>query len=235
MKNTLYILIVTSLLGMTSCEYDNYDGPEALLQGALIDADGDTVKVGYQEVTFRIFDVPAYPGNAPIEAFVAQDGTYSSLLFAGDYKLIFPANSGPFMPVRQSEELGDTLLVNLGSSKSYNISVTPYYKITDASFSSSSNIVTASVDLEKVVNDENAKDIESITLYINKTTFVGQVNNARSASVNGGDLTGLTGITLQIEVPGFTPTQNYVFARIGVKLAGVEDRLYSSIQKLTVN
>ncbi len=45
--------------------------------------------------------------------------------------------------------------------------------------------------------------------------------------------TDLNNLQLSVPIPAITPAQNYVFARVGVKIAGVEDRLYSPIQKIT--
>jgi hypothetical protein len=38
---------------------------------------------------------------------------------------------------------------------------------------------------------------------------------------------------MQVTIPTIVPTQNYVFARVGIKIAGVEDRIFSPVQKLT--
>jgi hypothetical protein len=38
---------------------------------------------------------------------------------------------------------------------------------------------------------------------------------------------------MSIAIPEITPTQNYVFARLGIKIAGVEDRIYSPVTKIT--
>jgi hypothetical protein len=61
--------------------------------------------------------------------------------------------------------------------------------------------------------------------------------------VSGGDNIALTNmpaseipdpdnITLTVEVPDFVPTQNYIFARVGVKIANVEDMIFSPLQKI---
>jgi hypothetical protein len=35
-------------------------------------------------------------------------------------------------------------------------------------------------------------------------------------------------------VPAIVPTQNYVYARVGVKIAGVEDMIFSPVVKVTL-
>jgi hypothetical protein len=41
-------------------------------------------------------------------------------------------------------------------------------------------------------------------------------------------------ITLKTTVPAITPTQNYVFARIGLKIAGVEDMIFTPVVKVNL-
>jgi hypothetical protein len=36
-----------------------------------------------------------------------------------------------------------------------------------------------------------------------------------------------------VSVQAISPTQAYVFARIGLKIAGVEDRIFSPVEKIT--
>ena len=48
----------------------------------------------------------------------------------------------------------------------------------------------------------------------------------------GSAITDPNNISLTVAVPSITPTQNYVFARIGVKIAGVEDLLFSALKKI---
>jgi hypothetical protein len=39
---------------------------------------------------------------------------------------------------------------------------------------------------------------------------------------------------LKATVPAITPTQNYVFARIGLKVTGVEDMIFSPVVKINL-
>ncbi|HEX2536422.1 MAG TPA: DUF3823 domain-containing protein, partial [Chitinophagaceae bacterium] len=87
----------------------------------------------------------------------------------------------------------------------------------------------------KIITDGNARDVEQVGLYINKTQFVSSRNEEkiRETTMGGGSITDMNNIMLEVDVPSMTPTQNYVFARIGVKIAGVEDRLFSPVVKIT--
>jgi hypothetical protein len=72
-----------------------------------------------------------------------------------------------------------------------------------------------------------------VSLYINKTQFVSGGDNIAATDLGGGAITDPNSISLNVTIPAITPTQNYVFARIGVKIAGVEDMIFSPVQKIT--
>ncbi|MEJ7587860.1 MAG: DUF3823 domain-containing protein [Ferruginibacter sp.] len=85
-----------------------------------------------------------------------------------------------------------------------------------------------------MVVDATAKNIEYVTLFINKTQFVsGGDYNIANAGMSGNDIVDPNNITLNVTIPDIVPTQNYVFARIGVKIENVEDLIFSPVQKLS--
>uniref|UniRef100_UPI003B3ADC8B DUF3823 domain-containing protein n=1 Tax=Siphonobacter sp. TaxID=1869184 RepID=UPI003B3ADC8B len=79
----------------------------------------------------------------------------------------------------------------------------------------------------------SAKNIEEVALYISKTAFVDVRTNIASQVIKGADLKTMNGIQMQVTVPKLTPTQNFVFARVKLKVSGVEDPIFSPIQKVT--
>jgi hypothetical protein len=170
----------------------------------------------------------------PIGQSFAQDGTYSSLLFDGDYKLIVPNGQGPFMWKKTSTGAPDSMAVTVRGSQTLDLEVTPYYMIRTPQIAAAAGRATATLKLEKIITDAvNGKGIDEVTLYVNKTQFVSGGDNAAAASVAGAAITDLNNISLSVNIPTFTPAQNYVFARIGLKIAGIEDRIFSPLVKLT--
>jgi hypothetical protein len=85
-----------------------------------------------------------------------------------------------------------------------------------------------------VVTGADAKDIEHVDLYINKTAFVSGAGNynVASASMAGADITDPANVALSVTVPALSPAQSYVYARVGLKIAGVEDMIFSPVVKL---
>jgi hypothetical protein len=53
-------------------------------------------------------------------------------------------------------------------------------------------------------------------------------------TVNGADITNPNNVVLGVTIPTNTQAQGYIFARIGLKIAGVEDRIYSPVKKINL-
>ena len=217
---------------LASCGYDNFDEPASKLEGKLV-YKGEAINVSYNDVTFQLWE-PGWQKKGEINVSVNQDGTYGAMLFDANYKLVIPKNQGPFMSLTNAETKSDTILVNLKGSKTLDIEVMPYYMIRTPQFTVSGRDVTGTFKVEKIITDANAKNVERVNLYVNKTQFVDFRSNVASAQLDGASVTAGNTITLKTTVPTITPTQNYVFARIGLKIAGVEDMIFSPVVKVNL-
>jgi hypothetical protein len=56
----------------------------------------------------------------------------------------------------------------------------------------------------------------------------------KDASMNGSAITNPDNISLSLDVPDIVPAQNYVFARVGIKISGVEKMIFSPVQKINL-
>ncbi len=232
-KHFKYISVLLLCITAWSCKKDNYEPPKAELSGQLV-YQGEAIGVERNQVPLELYQY-GFGKVAPIRSTFAQDGTYSQLLFDGNYKLIIPNGQGPFMWKQTSSGAPDSLAITMNGNQTLNLEVMPFYMVRNAQFTASGGKVMATFKADKIVTDANAKDIEKVELYINKTQFVsrGGDDNIAAADMGGGDITDPSNISLSVSIPTITPTQNYVFARVGIKIAGVEDRIYSPVQKLT--
>lgn len=226
-----YILLIMTAVMASSCKKDNYEAPEVDFTGRLV-YKGEAVNVQYDNVNFELWQ-PGFGKNGAIAVTIAQDGGYSAKLFNGNYKLVFVANQGPFLWPKTANGAQDTIAVNLSGNKVMDIEVVPYYMIRNAAFTVSGRTVTASCSLEKIITDVNAKNIESVVLYVNKTQFVDPNNKLVTQELTGTAIANLASLNFSLAVPAIVPTQAYVFARIGVKISGVEDRIFTPVTKLT--
>ncbi len=228
MNTKYYILFLGLILSLGSCEIDNYEEPKSLFEGALT-YQGDTIRVAQNDVRFQLWQ-SGFGKEGPLDVHVTQDGSFSSLLFNGDYRLKFIDGQGPFKAISQGGQQGDTIYLNLNGSTNMELEVMPYYMIRNPQINVSGNSVNASIELQQVITGMDARDIEHVTLYLNKTHFVsanGDMNIARGDA----DLTNMDNLSMMVEIPD-NLNQDYLFARVGVKIAGVEDMLFSPLQKL---
>lgn len=226
----VYILFFSLTLGAVSCKKDNYDAPSSTLKGKLF-YNNEEFGVEYDRVPLEIYQ-SGFGKKGPINASFAQDGTYSALLFNGNYKLIIPNGQGPFKWHVNAAGVNDTLAVSVNGDQVLNLQAIPYYMIRNTTYKASGKEVTATFRVDKIITDAAAKNIERVNLYVNKTQFVSGPDNIVSAELAGPAITDPATLSLKVTVPSIVPTQNYVFARIGVKIDGVEDMIFSPLQKI---
>jgi len=232
MKHSLYILGALVFAAAAGCKKDNYTAPSSMLTGHLL-YKTDTIQVERSQVPYQIYQYGfGKVGPLPQTAF-AQDGSYSAVLSDGTYKIIVPNGQGPFMWKQTAAGNPDTVTVALKGNQTVDFQVTPYYMIRNASITISGGTVSATCKLEKIITDANAKDVERVSLYINKDQFVSGGDNIAKKDLAAADITDMNNISLSVAVPSITPAQNYVYARIGLKIAGLEDMIFSPLQKIS--
>lgn len=225
-----YILLSVVSLLLAACEFDNYEAPESMFEGNLV-YQGEPLNLDARNVYMELWE-PGWAKKSKIDIHVGQNGAFSALLFDGDYKLFIRRNSVPFMAPVNDQTNSDTILVEIRGHKKMDIAVTPYYLVKSASITNTGKTVNASFGIEKVITDANQKDVERVTLYINKVNLVSADTKIGEASLNGGDIADPAAITLTAQIPDMTPAQPYVYARVGIKLAGVDYLIYSQVVKL---
>lgn len=219
-----YLLFLIPLFLVSACAYDNYSPPHSKLSGKLVYR-GKPVHVAVRQVTFRLFQ-KGFAKRIPITVNVKPNGSYQALLFNGNYQIVIPRGQGPFIP-----NIGnDTLNVVVRGDTKQNVKVIPYFWITNANFSVSGRAVSVNFGLKEIVP---GRAIQSVTLFVNTTRFANISHNIVSKSLSGAQITDMDSIHLTTTaIPQLSPTQNYVFAHLAVKVAGVADRLYSKVVKL---
>ena len=227
-----FILLMALAFGVVSCGYDNYEAPESMLQGRIV-YNGEPINVATNEVSMELWE-PGWQLSNRIDVAVAQDGSYSAALFNATYKLVFRDNQGPFRMNMNAETGSDTIVVNLNGDLIRDIEVLPYYMIRNPNITKSGNTITGTANVEKIITDANARDVERVSIYLNKTQFVdsrGNYNFART-DVSGGAVPDLSNVSISVDVTNLNSSQDYIFARIGVKIHGVEHMIFSPVQKI---
>ncbi len=236
-----YLKILALGFGLVSCAKDNFEPPKAVFQGRIV-YQGEPILVqsanagGGNVSDFPVFLElwqKAYQNRSSIRVPVKQDGSFSAMLFNGDYKLTVPNGQGPFFWKKTATNAPDSLTINLQGSQTLDIEVIPYYMIRNTQFSAAGRKVTGTAKIDKIITDLNAKDIERVSLYVNRTQFVDAGNSIKNADLAGTAITDPSNVSITTaDVDAIVPSQSYVFARIGVKIAGVDDMIYSPVQKV---
>lgn len=224
----LTVLLAASLL--LACEKDNFDAPAARLAGRLL-YQGEPVYVEYDRVRYELYQ-DGFGKTGPLGSTFTPEGEFSHQLFDGDYKMIIPIGQGPFVSRRNAAGNADTILINLRGSESLDIEVTPFWRVLNPILSAGEGKVAGTFGVEQIATGEDARDIESATLFVSKTAFANTQTNVATAGISGADITDPNSISLSVDIPDIQPVQNYVFATIGIKFVGVDDLIFSATERL---
>ncbi len=220
MKVKKYIYIVFAALSLlTGCGLDNVDAPESKLRGQ-VSYNGTPVGVKGTDEAVRLQAYQdGYELNKSFDIFVGQDGSFEATVFDGVYKIVCRDNNGPWLNNR------DTVVVTVKGSTVCDYPVTPYFMIENESITLSGNILNASCLVRKIAGDQG---IERVMLLVSKTSFVDDVCQISRQDVDQPEA-GALQLSMDISK---NMSEHALFARIGVKIEGVGDALYSKIVRL---
>lgn len=227
------IIIAVCAIAILSCKKDNYKAPSVILSGALT-YKGEPLQFQNLQIGFQLYQY-GFGNTGAINETINQDGTYSALLFAGNYKFTIPSGQVPFKWNQTVAGVPDSVAIALTGNQSLNIEVVPYWMIRTPKLSATGGNVTAVFKAEQIVTDVTAKTIDQVSLFLNKTQFVSIDGNQHiaEADLGGGAITDPANISLTAAIPTIVPAQNYIFARIGLKLAGIDKWIFSPVQKIS--
>ncbi len=236
MRNILLFIFILPYI-FASCEYDNYDEPNATITGRIV-YNGEAINVKNNQVTFRLYE-PGWELSAStyMNVQVAQDGTFSASVYSGkNYRLIRQDNIGPWVNPTYS----DTVFVdNCGRNEVVDIPVTPYYLLENASITISNKIVSGSCSVREITAGRN---IEYVGLYAGRNVIVDNAFNfgaagAATTNASAGDQVSLTldlsGLTVS-SLPSTLPSTGFIYARMGLKVEGIDAMIYTEPFQLSI-
>ena len=221
------ILLLFFTISMFSCGLDNFDEPKSQLSGQM-EYNGQSIGVkGTQGAVQLQLYQDGFAFKNPIAVFVDQDGKFEATLFDGTYKLVTRDQNGPWLNTR------DTTLVQINGNTSIKFEVTPFYIISNANVSLSSNVLTGSCNVSKIINNA---DLSFVRLYINGTSFVDE--NTNLFGVNAEELkVGDVSFNYSLSELNESQKKRYdnfkaVYARIGVRANNADQEIYSDVFQL---
>jgi hypothetical protein len=215
---SLWTALATVAGMFTACGLDNYDEPDAQITGRVIDRNGNPVGVmgSREQVTLQLWQ-PSYPLKADaINVNVAQDGSFSTMVFDGDYVLKMRNNTGPWV------NSTDSVVINVRGNTAVDFPVTPYYTLGNVTYSLNGTTLTATFTITEVTA---GRSIDEVALMVNKTQFVGfdgEVNVKKEAANSA---TGSQTVT--IDVSDLT-AHHKLYARVGLRISGIGQGLYDT-------
>lgn len=217
--------IFTCLLAalcLTSCGLDNYDEPQSTLSGRVVyNGQAVCVRGTNDAVQVQLYQ-DGYEKHDPIPVYVGQDGSFKAVLFNGEYKLVTKSGNGPWVSQQ------DTLTINVNGSTACEITVTPYFTVTNESISLSGNMVNASATINQVVSTSS---ISNIILLVGKTAFVDEGTYLARKEMEAPS-TGSISLSADLANNNDVVSAKALYARIGVKAAEADQYIYTPVIQL---
>ncbi|WP_080905547.1 DUF3823 domain-containing protein [Parabacteroides sp. Marseille-P3160] len=217
-----FLLISVAAFTISSCGLDNYDEPKSKIFGKItyngemlnLRGTGEAVQVQLYQDGYELRD--------NITAYVGQDGTFEALLFDGEYKVVTKDNNGPWVNSR------DTVVVNLKGTTEVELKVTPYFTISNESFSLSGSNLNTAFSINQVVN---TAQIDYVTLLVSRTSFVDDVNNIARKDFKD-QKAGTVTLSMDMSDNKDFASAAALFARVGVRTVGADQAIYSKIVRI---
>ncbi|MDR2465929.1 MAG: DUF3823 domain-containing protein [Prevotellaceae bacterium] len=215
MKTTLHNATFAALviLVAASCGIDNYEKPASRFSGR-VTHNGQPIGVsGIDRQNFLQFWQDGYELRTEINCHLTQDGSYSAMLFDGDYKLVMNNNRGPWV------NRPDTVAVAVNGNTVKNYEVTPYYMLSNIAYTVSGKTLSATVTIAEITA---GRPVETLALMINKTAFV---DNQSSGHLGDAGWTRQSDVapgtrSLSLDLSG--QTAKTLYARVGIKISGID-------------
>lgn len=221
-KNYIYLLFAASFTVFTGCKYDNYSEPQSVLSG-IIGSQGQAIGVRSNAVQLELWQ-SGYQLYTKIPVYVQQDGTFKVVLFDGNYKLTYLKGVGPWVTKT------DTIAVSVKGNTIVNFPVEPFFIIKTSSFVKSGTNIVGTLTLQRV---NTTQTLEAVRIFLNKGVITdGNINLANfsiaASSIPDANAT----ITISVAIPSTLSSNDYLYARVGVKTTGVTELAYGVPQEI---
>lgn len=229
------ILALAFVLLLPACDFDNQDPPSATLEGAVVH-NGEQVGVSHGIYGLQLWE-PGYELNDDIQVFLKQDGTFSSRLFDGEYKLVRRSGGGPWVPNTDSIRIqvsGNNVQVNQGNAQVNNgrleVPVQPYFTIQNENIQRDQSTVTASFGVSQEVSSAT---LQRVGLYVGGSRLVDESGSGSDATstMTASQIDDMGSIQLSVDVSDLENTDP-LYARIGVKAQESQHLLYTQVVEL---
>lgn len=226
-------LALLCLFFVSACDYDNFDPPKSTLEGAVVH-NGEQIGVTNGLDGLELWEA-GYELDGDIDVYLSQDGTFSSKLFSGEYRLVRRSGGGPWVSNTDTIRIevdGNNVQVSQGNASVNNgrleVPVQPFFTIENESIQKSGSTVSASFGVSQGVSSAT---LQTVGLYVSTSRLVDQTGSGSDAvaTMSAGDINDRGNINLDVDVSGLEGT---LFARVGVKAEQSQWFLFSPVVEL---
>jgi hypothetical protein len=211
-KRILSITYLFTVLLFCSCEIDNYDEPNGMLTGRVIDAVTGNPIVTEQPQGFRIrYEEISWSDNPTAQFFWGKaDGTFNyTKLFAGRYR-IMPVEGAFVTPDPKEAD------IKSGNTTTVDFTVTPYISFSNVSIVKDGNTVRATFTLTRNVATAVLQDYRvfatGATPYVGTQLFDNNIST-NSVSINESNL----GTPVSVLLPENFVSGKVYYIRVGAR------------------
>jgi hypothetical protein len=247
MKNTLLLLVLITAKMMGGCKKDNKEEPTSILSGLVVVAGTkQPVGVATQGTQLELWQ-DGYQLRQKIAVHINQDGTFSSRLFDGVYKLV-RLTGAPWA------NNTDTIIVNLKGSTDIQVPVNPFFTLSGENFTYNKTD-TSITGVFSVNRLDASRTADRVSLHLGLTNFVDANNQIPIPGANNDIVPPATYLTAPTTMkiflnPARYPAagqaelrrqlsemlqKGYVFVRAGVRTTGITQRFYTQVKQISLN
>jgi len=203
-------------LGITSCEKDNLEGPDASFYGELIDRKtGEPIAQEIIEGS-KLYFIETEWNNPPVQSMsIKSDGSFrNNMMFSGKYKFIL--NRGNYVPL-------DTMEIEIKKGSNRQIfELTPYLRVLEPEIVKNGRTIIATFRLDQV----SSYRVGRISLFVHSHIDVSNGINIlrRDIMINGAvSDTDLFSISIDLDQnSSILKEGNSFYFRIGAQAEGNE-------------
>ncbi|MBS6992809.1 MAG: DUF3823 domain-containing protein [Alistipes sp.] len=205
---------------MQGCGLDNYDEPEAQFSGR-VTYQGEPLQLRHGSIKFDL-EQDSYELGDKIEVAIAQEGTFAARIFPGEYRFVPRPGNGPWIDDCQPVEF------TIKGGKQLDFEVVPYYLLRNSNITLSGNTLNGVCSVKSIAG---GKAIEAMTLFVGKTRFVDD-RGGRSVVTSNFEQPAEGVNNISVNIKEIVDKYPVLYARIGLKIHGVDERIYTEIVKI---
>lgn len=216
MKKYRLMIVALLMTMLAGCAIDNMDEPSSHVHGRIV-YQGNPIGVRSTggAVKLEIWQ-GQFGAEAAMDVYVAQDGSFSAMIYDGPCRLVAKDGVGPW------ENRHDTIHFDVKGNVELDYPVVPYFTISDEQYSlSPDSVLTATFRVERV---SQTAAVQACGLIVNRTRFVDMTSSDGSVA---GIQDGEGNVTATFDLKTLMREQKFLFARVYVKIRDVEEAIYS--------